>query len=109
MAVNSDWKERLKNFMVKYSTDMANENTFDAEIDLWENMWLSGSKHISPEKIVETIEKMPTSMYPNIYKVLHLLAVLPVTTCECERSISTLRRVKTYLRNSMAQVGLYIV
>ncbi|XP_057309854.1 52 kDa repressor of the inhibitor of the protein kinase-like [Hydractinia symbiolongicarpus] len=41
--------------------------------------------------------------YPNIFKILHILAEVPVTTCSCERSISTLRRVKTYLRSSMTQ------
>lgn len=104
MVTNHDWKKKLKSFMVKYSHDMANINTFDAEIDLWENLWLKPSMEKLPDTVEGTIAKIPTSMYPNIVKVLHLLAVLPVTTCSCERSISTLRRVKTYLRNSMSQV-----
>ena len=32
--------------------------------------------------------------------------VLPVTSCEAEHSFSTLRRVKTYLRSTMAQERL---
>ncbi|XP_057300283.1 52 kDa repressor of the inhibitor of the protein kinase-like [Hydractinia symbiolongicarpus] len=42
-------------------------------------------------------------LYPNIFKILHILAVVPVTTSSCERSISMLRRAKTYLRSSMTQ------
>ena len=38
--------------------------------------------------------------------MLKILAVLPVTTCICERSISVLRRMKTYLRSTMTQEGL---
>ena len=34
--------------------------------------------------------------------MLTILAVLPITTCEAVRSFSTLRRVKTYLRSTMA-------
>jgi len=32
--------------------------------------------------------------------------VLPVTSCEAERSLSTLRRLKTYLRTTMSQEQL---
>lgn len=105
MSRNKDWKARLKAFMGNYVDDMPDDNSFDAEIDLWGNLWLSDLNAVLlPDGIVETIQKMPVTMYPNIFKVLHILAVVPVTTCSCERSISTLRRVKTYLRNSMAQV-----
>ena len=38
--------------------------------------------------------------------MLKILAVLPITTCICERSISVLRRMKTYLRSTMTQEGL---
>ena len=42
-------------------------------------------------------------VFPNVRKMLIRLMVLPVTSCEAERSFSTLRRVKTYLRSTMAQ------
>lgn len=106
MARNDDWKLRLKSFMLKYKKDMPIDTSFDAEIDLWENLWLTGSKEHKylPQIVPETLNSMLNKIYPNIYAVLRILAVLPVTTCSCERSISTLRRVKTYLRNSMTQV-----
>ena len=34
------------------------------------------------------------------------MMVLPVTSCEAERSFSTLRRLKTYLRTTMSQERL---
>ena len=34
---------------------------------------------------------------------------MPCTTCECERSFSTLRRIKTYLRSTMNQDRLNYV
>ena len=37
-----------------------------------------------------------------IYVVL-ILAVIPATSCSAERSFSALRRLKTYLRNTMGQ------
>ena len=41
--------------------------------------------------------------FSNVSTILHISAVFPVTSCECERSISTLRLLKTYLRSTMGQ------
>ena len=42
-------------------------------------------------------------MIPELPKALKILAVIPATSCAAERSFSSLRRLKTYLRNTMAQ------
>ena len=47
-----------------------------------------------------------SSLSQNIYVALKILAVTPVTTCECERSVSALRRLKTWLRNTMEEERL---
>ena len=44
--------------------------------------------------------------------MFQIYAVLPVTVAEAERSFSTLKRLKTYLRNTMGQerlVGLALL
>ena len=41
-------------------------------------------------------------MYPNLSKVASIAALVPVSTAECERSFSTMNRVKTKLRNRMS-------
>ena len=105
MAVKSEWKKQLKDFMVKYKSDMPEFWSIDAELDLWQNFWLNSDGELT-STVEETMKNMPETMFTNIRTVLHLLAVLPVTTCSCERSISTLRRVKTYLRNTMIQVSI---
>ena len=42
-------------------------------------------------------------MFPNIRKMLIHAMVLPVTSCEAERSFSALRRIKSYLHTTMKQ------
>ncbi len=37
--------------------------------------------------------------YPNIYTLLELYALIPVSVAGAERSFSTLKLIKTYLRN----------
>jgi hypothetical protein len=45
-------------------------------------------------------------VYPEISKLLQILITLPVTTPTGERSFSTLRRLKTYLRTTTGQQKL---
>ena len=45
-------------------------------------------------------------MLPEFAKAQKILAVIPATSCSAERSFSSLRRLKTYLRNSMGQERL---
>ena len=40
------------------------------------------------------------SMFPNIHCLLRIICTLPVTSCECERSVRVLRRLKTYMGNN---------
>ena len=44
--------------------------------------------------------------FPNLYMLLKIAATLPVTTCECECSISTMRRLNNYMRCTMGESRL---
>ena len=53
-------------------------------------------------------------MFPNIHILLRLICTWPVTSSECERNISVLRRLKVppHLRSTMGQermIGLALV
>ncbi len=41
-------------------------------------------------------------------KLLQILCTIPVNVCGCERSFSSLRRIKTYIRNTTGQERLTI-
>lgn len=45
-------------------------------------------------------------MYPSVNKLLQILATLPVTSCTAERSFSTLKYLKSYLRNTTSETRL---
>ena len=44
-----------------------------------------------------------SGFFPHIHALLVLMATLPVTSCECERSISMLGLVKSPFRSTMAE------
>ena len=105
---------------------MPSASTIDAELGMWKQLWnekwkeklvLLQRQHLDttgkemnlaepelkklqfrhlPNDIVSTFKEMTNDIFPNIAYSLSILAVLPVTSCEAERTISMLRRLKTY-------------
>ena len=57
----------------------------------------------SPSAIAKTISSNTSlvATLPDFVHTLRLLLLIPATTCSAERSFSSLRRLKTYLRNNM--------
>ena len=108
MPNSKTWKVKLGSFMGEYIDDMVDSTSLDAEIDLWGNLWLNSQAEL-PQNVKEVLERKPKSGFANVNQVLHLLAVLPVTTCSCERSISAMKRIKTYLRSTMHQVIITVL
>ena len=102
------WKVKLSSFMDEYIDDMVDPTSLDAEIDLWGNLWRNNQAEL-PHHVKKVLERKPKTSFTNINRVLHLLAILPVTTCSCERSISALRRIKTYIESTMHQVIITVL
>ena len=97
------WKDKLRKFVDFYKTDLPNIEGLDTELDMWEARWLRESEQNSdiPKRVSDTLLTSDDDFYPNINTILNILAIVPATTCTCERSISALRRLKTWLRSSM--------
>lgn len=75
------------------------------EIELWRVTWddkKMNSKQLEDLELCEVIEETDT-FFPSVKQALMTALSLPCTTCTIERSFSTLRRVKTWLRTTMIQ------
>ena len=67
----------------------------------------TGTTSLKEAKLAyQNMSQESRAMFPQVQTLLKLLLVCPVTTCECERSFSALRRLKTWLQNSMDQPRL---
>lgn len=84
--------------------DLPSLLSFDAELDLWLHHWKAepelASELNTPGKTLQYADK---DFYPNINVLLRIMVTIPVMSCECERSISFLGRIKTSLRSTMGQ------
>ena len=60
------------------------------------------------QTICDVLNEQPgiKMMLTEIHKLLRIYCTIPVTTASAERSFSALKRIKTYLRNSMTQQRL---
>lgn len=50
------------------------------------------------------IKKVVTKdVFPNLFKLIQVGLTIPISSATCERSFSSMRRIKNWLRTSMAQ------
>lgn len=79
-----------------------NKDVLISELKLW--IRKINSLPTKPKNAMDAL-LICNDLYPNIFKRLQILATLPVSTATAERSFSTLKRIKTYLRNSISEVN----
>ncbi|XP_025408896.1 52 kDa repressor of the inhibitor of the protein kinase-like, partial [Sipha flava] len=59
-----------------------------------------------PKTAIEALHVCNANIYPNVHFILKIICTLPVSTSTPERMGSSLKRIKTYLRNSMSEKRL---
>ena len=94
------WKETFSLFANFIMDDLPNTLSLYSELDLWETCCISYKESL-PDNISNTLKSIKFSGFQNIKVALRIIGTLPVTSCECERSFSALRRLKTYTRSTM--------
>ena len=87
-----------------YKDDLQNPDVIDEELHRWKLKWLAMSFADRPQTLSSTL-KEPGS-FPNIFTLLKLFVMLPLTSCSCERSASALRRLNNYMRCSQTEQRL---
>lgn len=99
------WSSSFLKFCQAYESLLPSMVSLEAEIQLWDTKWRR-CEDACPATLQDTLKTMDKDMYPNIHKALIIQGTIPVTTCECERSVRALRRLKTYNRSTMTQSRL---
>lgn len=75
---------------------LIDKNDFDKEIERWK-----ARTYDYPTPDLHQCLKITTHAYPNINIILTILLTMPVSVCSAERSFSSLKRLKTYIRSTM--------
>jgi hypothetical protein len=82
-------------------------DNFCEQTSTWYDLW-QNRQRLKSDSVCETFEEMDliglldhATLFPAIQQAIRIALALPATTCTIERSFSTLRRVKTWLRSTM--------
>ena len=84
--------------------DIEYKSTVKTELQLWHTYFKE--KETLPDTPESSLVCTNPMIFPNIREMLIHVMVLPVTSCEAERSFSTLCIIKTYLRITMTNKRL---
>ncbi len=77
-----------------YIDDFPYPLALDAELSLLTTYW-EMYQGLLPDNIATTLKAINFDGFENIKIILRILGTLPITSCECERTISALRTLKT--------------
>jgi hypothetical protein len=92
----TDFKRVISEINSLYTID-----NFAEESLSWYDMWQEDSDH-SVDLDVQLIDLINhCTFFPAVRQAILLALTLPATSCTVERSFSTMRRVKTWLRTTM--------
>lgn len=75
------------------------------EYKVWRNKWNTSGTTI-PTSYMEILKSCSQTTFPGIYTMLKVFGSMPVSVATAERTFSTLRRLKTWLRASMTEERL---
>ena len=85
----------------QFEDDFPKLHILDGELDAWERFWFN-YKESPPNTVLATLRTISTfaESFPNIFIALKLLVTLLITSCECERSFSAMKKLKNYYRST---------
>ena len=98
-----DVKNHLAKLVDLYEDNLASPESVSHQMVSWKIKWQQQmEQHGKACLPTSPSQALPhaTSLYPDIRVLLLVLCTLPVTSCSSERSFSTLKRIKTYLRST---------
>jgi hypothetical protein len=105
-TLDAECKKQLSRLVEFYAIDIqADSDDVFVELKLWRKEIEKRGDNGALKSAIRGLDACDGILYPSVNRLLTILCTLPVTTCTPERSFSTLKRIKTYLRNTTGQVS----
>lgn len=101
------FKVSIKNLEHFYNMDVDVNDDLVDELVQFKELCKSNNISMDPQKMLKfLIDTNTLSTFSNIEILLRLYLTIPISNASGERSFSTLKRVKSYLRNSLNEENL---
>ncbi|CAI6353633.1 unnamed protein product [Macrosiphum euphorbiae] len=76
----------------------------DLKFQLWQRKLKKLDK--KPKNSIDALKLCNAHVYPGVNKLFQILSTLPISTASNKRTFSSLKRIKTYLRNTISEKRL---
>ncbi|XP_050058793.1 52 kDa repressor of the inhibitor of the protein kinase-like [Aphis gossypii] len=96
--------EEMNDSVQFYSRILTEPNVFKAEFSIWKSKWLK--EELRPNTAIEALDNCNILLFPNLWKFSLVLATIPMSIATPERTFSSLKGLKTYLRNSTGETRI---
>lgn len=95
--------EKEATVFMPFAGDLPDKNfqAYKNELLKWKCKWENRSD--KPSDLIQTLKHAHPDFYPNIHVAVKILLTMPVSSATAERSFSSLKRIKTYLRSTMVE------
>ncbi|KAL5494009.1 hypothetical protein EMCRGX_G015277 [Ephydatia muelleri] len=108
--VSHNYKEKLQLLISHYGTGEDAPVSAEKLRKEWESFYYMLQDHYSNAKAIEVMKDLVNEklnpVYPQLSCLANLALVIPINTADCERAFSTMKRVKTRIRNRLKSVTL---
>ena len=89
-----------------YKDDLPAPNNCEEEFTWCKKGWSIRDISERSQTIAQALKQCDNDAYPNLSVILKIAGTVAVTSCECKRSGSVLKRLNAYLRTSIKQERL---
>ena len=92
--------------MELYYDDLPSPEFFDQELSRWRDIYVLKAVDQRPKTCASALKECDSNLYPNLSVLLRIACTLPVTSSECERNASVVRRLHNFMRAGMTESRL---
>ena len=94
--------KNIDRLVTNYMADLEDDRDLvKEEIHQWKIEWQDVAEKDRPNTAASALKACDKRRFPNVKRLLRILCTLPLTSAECERTFSCIRRLKSYLRSTM--------
>jgi hypothetical protein len=90
----------MKKIKCEFYDDLSMPSSFDQVVNRWK---IANCDKSNVNSLSDAVCICNEVLYPNVSTILQLILTLPVGSCLCEKSFSSLRRLKTWCRSTMGE------
>ena len=94
--------KNIDRLVTNYMADLEDDRDLvKEEIHQWKIEWQDVAEKDRPNIAASALKACDKRRFPNVKRLLRILCTLPLTSAECKRTFSCMRRLKSYLRSTM--------